>query len=104
MTCLRGAVLAAALGTVLLAQEPPPQASCTKGTRGTFWPLEANADRKVARQLIQAGELYMCTARAWNHRWELLAVNIASLEAGGSRKKAPPDRDDPASRTRLARK
>ena len=87
----------------MFAQEPP-RAACTKEMRGTLWPVEANADRKVARQMIQAGELYMCRARTWSYKWELLAVNIGALEAAGSRKKAPPAGDDPALRARLARR
>ena len=94
--CLRRAILVAALGIATFAQEPPGTA-CTEETQGTLWPAEANADRTVARHLIQAGELYMCTLRARGHRWELLGVNIKALESAGSRKKAAPASDATAS-------
>lgn len=91
----------------MFAQEPPG-AACTKETQGTLWPAEANTDRKVARRLIQAGELYMCRVRPRNHRWELVAVHISALEAAGSRKKVPPASKDPPSvaalRARLFRR
>jgi hypothetical protein len=99
-------VLVAALGTVLFAQEPPGE-TCTKQTQGTLWPAEANADHQVARRLIQAGELYMCRAKMWTHKWELVAVNIGALEAAGSRKKGAASNDpasDTSARPRLARR
>jgi hypothetical protein len=107
--CVRWAVLVAALGTVLFAQEPPPGDACTTTTQGTLWPSEANADRQVARRLIQSGELYMCRAKARLHKWELLGVHISALEAAGARKKAPPppNNDDAYAvglRMRLARR
>jgi hypothetical protein len=59
--------------------------------------VEASTDRKVAKQLIQAGELYICKVGRWRQRWELLAVNIRDLEAAHSPKKAPPPSDEPVS-------
>lgn len=104
MYCVRGAVLAAVLGSAIFAQEPPPGPACTKETQGRLWPLEANADRQIARRLIQAGELYVCRAGARTFRWELLAVNINALEAAHPRKKAAPASEEPAPRVRLARR
>lgn len=98
--CVSRAILVAALGTVLFAQEPARE-TCTKETQGTLWPAEANTDRQVRRQLIQSGELYMCRAKTWTHKWELVAVHISALEAAGSRKKAPPPSSDPAPGTSL---
>jgi hypothetical protein len=95
--CLRGALLVAALGTVLFAQEPPPAAACTKETQGKLWPAEANSDHQVARRLIQAGELYMCSATTRTRRWELVGIHIRAIEAASSRKKAQPASNDRAS-------
>jgi len=101
--CLKAALLAAAIVTALVAQDPPP-ASCTEQTLGTLWPAEAKTDHNMARQLIQTGELYMCQMGPKRTMWKLLSVNIRTLEAR-SRKKNP-DEDVPASalRLRLARR
>jgi hypothetical protein len=84
-----------ALGSVLLAQEPP-QDTCTKETQGKLWPSEANSDRQVARRLIQSGELYMCSATMRTRRWQLVGIHIRTLEAAGSRKKDAPASNDRA--------
>jgi hypothetical protein len=94
--CLRGALLVVALGSVLFAQEPA-QDTCTKETQGKLWPAEANSDRQAARRLIQAGELYMCSATTRTRRWQLVGIHIRALEAAGSKKK-----DGPASNDRAA--
>ena len=96
VSCLRGAFLVAALGSVLFAQEPPPSDTCTKETQGKLWPVEANSDRQVARRLIQSGELYMCSATTRTRRWQLVGIHIRALEAAASRRKDAPASSDRA--------
>ena len=97
-------MLAVVLGSAIFAQEPPPDPACTRETQGSLWPAAANADRQIARRLIQSGELYTCRADKWGYRWGLLAVNINSLEAAHPRKKAPQAGEGSVSRVRLARR
>ena len=94
--CLRGALLVVALGSILFAQEPQRE-TCTKETQGTLWPAEANKDRLAARRLIQAGELYMCSATTRTRRWQLVGIHIRDIEAAAARKKDAPAGNDRAS-------
>ncbi len=72
--------LGALLGTAAWA-EKPPRSACNKHTQGSFWPEAANADRKLAGQLMRSGELQMCTRGFFRYNWEPLTINVGAILA-----------------------
>lgn len=57
------------------SEAQPLKSACNARNDGKFWPEEANHDSHEARQLLQSGELEMCSLVIWKYKWEKMSVN-----------------------------
>ena len=71
MNFMAAILLLSAMSTGEDARRP----ACNAANQGRFWPEEANASARAARQLYQNGELLMCSQALWKYKWERLSVN-----------------------------
>ena len=76
-------VLAVSLGPKCFAKtEQVPKPACNARMHGQFWPDEANHGPDAARQLLQQGDLEMCSLVVWKYKWEHLSVNVRLMAKG----------------------
>lgn len=57
-----------------------PRPACNAVTRGLMWPLEANANGRIAVALSKQGMLEICTRGPWRFRWSAPVVHISQLQ------------------------
>ena len=89
---VRALVLTFLLGGAAVA-EPPKRPPCTAALQSSFWPADANADPKLARQYAQQGVLEICEMGWMRYRWRAVTVNAkrAAAQAGQRRLKRRAD-------------
>lgn len=60
--------------------------ACGAMTRGLMWPLEANANARLAVELSRHGLLEICSRSSWKFRWTAPVVHISQLRKIGKTK------------------
>lgn len=71
--------------------------ACNKANHGRYWPEAANDSPAVAREMMQRGQLEMCSLAVWRYRWELMSVNVRQI----SKSKQKRTRESDAAESRL---
>jgi hypothetical protein len=67
------------VAALLPAEERVAKPACNETTLGSFWPDEANRDRKLATRLTRCGELEICLYGTWRYHWGPLTVHVNQL-------------------------
>jgi len=60
--------------------------ACGTMTRGLMWPLEANANPRLAVKLSRHGLLDICTRGPWRFKWNAPVVHISQLQKAAKAK------------------
>lgn len=72
---VRGLLALTLLTMAAMAATNGERPRCTAALQATFWPLEANTDPKLARQLARDGVLEMCSLGWMRYHWRAVTVN-----------------------------
>ena len=67
--------------SAFLSFEPSDERpACNAEQTGLMWPLAANTNPSLVRQLAREGTLWICSRGSWRYRWEQPSIHISQLK------------------------